>query len=374
MRVPRLSHICNGSGLIGKTTSLGMHENQEAHVVFQDTTVSVKDVLSNRLQPPLDRDSFRSWCVKKLCQENVDFIIDCHEIMRQEEESMVVALFRVLMDKYVKDQTINISGVVKKALCSAQETSGSNPHVIKEVVRKAMDEVCLMIDADTFVRYIQHVALTRKLALATDIALWWRRKISLGEFFSFPDPINSYDVRVHAFCNLCLIIANACLMWFLDMPYLAIYLTYGFLARFLAGPRIDPQAFFVIFVFRPFLENKLGIGHSIFTYSPPKRLAQCIGFFFALTATVLQFLGHKTISLYVWLALACALSPVVVFDYCIACELYSFLIWLNVFPASSCDECQTPLKIITKKDMEKARHRNSLILSPRKPSAGDSTD
>ncbi len=54
----------------------------------------------------------------------------------------------------------------------------------------------------------------------------------------------------------------------------------GFLARTLCGPRLDPQAYFVLFVMRPIFVDRLNLLSNTFHPGPPKRLAQFMGLMF----------------------------------------------------------------------------------------------
>ncbi|KAG5190039.1 hypothetical protein JKP88DRAFT_252508 [Tribonema minus] len=84
---------------------------------------------------------------------------------------------------------------------------------------------------------------------------------------------------------LIIIVANL-LAYFADFPYLFIYLLYGFVARTLCGPRLDPQALLVLFVVRPLAVDKLGLLKNKFVPSPPKRFSQAVGAFFSMLCLV----------------------------------------------------------------------------------------
>ncbi|CAM9332107.1 unnamed protein product [Ectocarpus sp. 12 AP-2014] len=43
------------------------------------------------------------------------------------------------------------------------------------------------------------------------------------------------------------------------VPWLWVPITYGYIARVACGPRLDPQEFFVLFVLRPFVVDRLGL-------------------------------------------------------------------------------------------------------------------
>lgn len=59
-------------------------------------------------------------------------------------------------------------------------------------------------------------------------------------FFRFPSPVDALESRLHAAMTIVVSIPAA-LLSFLGFPWLWLYLVYGFLARCLCGPRLDPQ-------------------------------------------------------------------------------------------------------------------------------------
>lgn len=64
--------------------------------------------------------------------------------------------------------------------------------------------------------------------------------LTVREFFKFPSPVDAIESRLHAM-TLLFSVSAALLSILLGFPWLWLYLTYGFLARSLCGPRVDPQ-------------------------------------------------------------------------------------------------------------------------------------
>jgi hypothetical protein len=81
----------------------------------------------------------------------------------------------------------------------------------------------------------EHKLTVSSIKLAREM-LWTRKN-----FFTFPHPVNVVDARIHALCTMTGVTLHCALMYFADFPYMYIWLGYGFLARTLCGPRIDPQ-------------------------------------------------------------------------------------------------------------------------------------
>ena len=63
----------------------------------------------------------------------------------------------------------------------------------------------------------------------------------MQEFFRFPSPVDAIESRLHAAMTILVAIPAALLSVLPGFPWLWLYLTYGFLARCLCGPRLDPQ-------------------------------------------------------------------------------------------------------------------------------------
>ena len=90
----------------------------------------------------------------------------------------------------------------------------------------------------------------------------------MKRFFSFPNPVNDAAARAVAIG----VVAMSLLAFFTGWPFMLFLLTYGFLARVLAGPKISPLGQFAVRVAGPRLT-----GWEKFGPGPPKRFAQAIG-------------------------------------------------------------------------------------------------
>lgn len=116
--------------------------------------------------------------------------------------------------------------------------------------------------------------------------------------------------------------------------WILIPLTYGFMARVLAGPTFSPLARLATQVITPRLRGE----HRIVP-GPPKRFAQGIGALFSLTASVLLLLDLTVASRWVAAALAGPAFLEAAFGFCVGCKMFAGLMKLGVIPESVCLEC-----------------------------------
>lgn len=116
--------------------------------------------------------------------------------------------------------------------------------------------------------------------------------------------------------------------------WILIPLTYGFMARVLAGPTFSPLARLATQVITPRLRGE----HRIVP-GPPKRFAQGIGALFSLTASVLLLLDLTVASRWVAAALAGPAFLEAAFGFCVGCKMFAGLMKLGVIPESVCVEC-----------------------------------
>ncbi|CEO98289.1 hypothetical protein PBRA_006403 [Plasmodiophora brassicae] len=195
-----------------------------------------------------------------------------------------------------------------------------------------------MFEKDAFPRFIKECTRRHNLAISRDMCFWWtRRPLRL---FGFPNPVNQLEARSHSGCVTLLTILHIIFLYEFAVPWLGWYILYGFAARFLSGPRIDPQAYFVIFVVRPLLEDVLQVARSEFHPSPPKRFAQFVGLLFALAGNILYNVLHLTVpSIIVWGCLVVAAGLLALTGFCAACFVFSVGMRLGLVPKTVCESC-----------------------------------
>lgn len=149
-------------------------------------------------------------------------------------------------------------------------------------------------------------------------------------FFSFPNPVNDVAARTVATGVVGMGLLVAGLGW----GWVLVPLTYGFVARVLAGPRISPLGQLAVKVVAPRLPQfeKLVPG-------PPKRFAQGIGVAFSVTASALWLLGAPGAARVVIAVLVVAASLEAFLGFCLGCKVFGVLMRLGVIPDDVCAEC-----------------------------------
>lgn len=153
----------------------------------------------------------------------------------------------------------------------------------------------------------------------------------LQRFFSFPDPVNEVAVRVTAAG-----VASMALMAVaLRRPEPLIVLTYGFVARAAAGPRISPLALLSTRVITP----RLGLSPRLVP-GPPKRFAQALG----ATVSALTLVSYYALG---WHVAAFALAGIMVvlatlesaLGFCVGCKIHAWLVRRQLISSVECVEC-----------------------------------
>lgn len=146
----------------------------------------------------------------------------------------------------------------------------------------------------------------------------------------FPSPVNEVAARTVAACVVVMALLVAGLGW----GWVLIPLTYGFVARVLAGPRFSPAGLFATKVVAPRLRR-----HAKFVPGPPKRFAQAIGVVFSITGSVLWLAGAETAARVIVGLLAGAAFVEAAFGLCLGCKVFAVLMRVGVVPDSVCQEC-----------------------------------
>jgi hypothetical protein len=152
----------------------------------------------------------------------------------------------------------------------------------------------------------------------------------MKNFFSFPNPVNEAAARTVAIgvvlmCVLALVTGSA---WIL------ILLTYGFLARVLAGPKISPLGQFAVRVAAPRITR-----WQRSVPGPPKRFAQAMGLSLSLAALVTWLTAGWLDARWILLPLIAAAALEGFVGYCVGCTIFGWLMRIGLIPESICVEC-----------------------------------
>jgi len=149
-------------------------------------------------------------------------------------------------------------------------------------------------------------------------------------FFSFPNPVNDAAARTVAFG---VVLMSLVAIWF-DQPWILVPLTYGFLARVAAGPKISPLGWFAVTFAAPRLPQ-----FEKYVPGPPKRFAQAIGAAFTVTASIVTLTAGFSAGRWVLVPLIAAASLEAFLGFCLGCAIFARLMKWGVIPESVCADC-----------------------------------
>ncbi len=152
----------------------------------------------------------------------------------------------------------------------------------------------------------------------------------MTKLLNFPAEVNDTSARIVATGAVAMAAGYAVTGW----AWILVPLTFGFVARVIAGPTFSPLARLATQVITPRLRGP----HRIVP-GPPKRFAQAIGALFSITASVLFLLDLTTASRWVAAALAGPAFLEAAFGFCIGCKMFAGLMHIGVIPESVCIEC-----------------------------------
>jgi hypothetical protein len=152
----------------------------------------------------------------------------------------------------------------------------------------------------------------------------------MRNFFSFPNPVNEAAARSVAIG----VVLIAGLTFVTGSAWLLILLTYGFLARVLAGPKISPLGQFAVRVSGPRLTH-----WQRSVPGPPKRFAQAMGLSFSLASLVTWLTAGWLDARWILLPLIAAAALEGFAGYCVGCTIFGWLMRIGVIPETICVEC-----------------------------------
>ncbi len=152
----------------------------------------------------------------------------------------------------------------------------------------------------------------------------------MRRFFSFPNPVNDAAARTVAIG----VVALSTLSFFTGWTIMLWLLTYGFVARVMAGPKISPLGQFAVRVAAPRLTH-----WEKFVPGPPKRFAQGLGLTFMIAVNIVTWTNGFSVAKWILLPLIAAASLEGFLGYCLGCAIFSQLMKTGIIPASVCLEC-----------------------------------
>jgi hypothetical protein len=152
----------------------------------------------------------------------------------------------------------------------------------------------------------------------------------MKRFFSFPNPVNDAAARTVALGVLTMAVVALATNW----AWLLIPLTYGFVARVAAGPKISPLGQFAVRIAAPRLR-----AWQRFVPGPPKRFAQAMGLAFTGAATIVWLTAGWGDARWILIPLILAASLEGLLGYCLGCTVFGWLMRTGVIPEEICLEC-----------------------------------
>ena len=152
----------------------------------------------------------------------------------------------------------------------------------------------------------------------------------MKRFFTFPNPVNDAAARTVALG----VVAMATVALVFNFAWMLIPLTYGFLARVAAGPKISPLGRFAVHVAAPRLK-----GWEKTVAGPPKRFAQAIGAAFTVSASITWAVAGWSAARWILLPLIAAAALEGFVGYCLGCAIFGQLMKLGVIPEEVCLDC-----------------------------------
>lgn len=149
--------------------------------------------------------------------------------------------------------------------------------------------------------------------------------------FTFPDPVNEVAVRVTA-AGVAVLALTAVVV---QRPEPLIALTYGFLARAAAGPRLSPLALLSTRVITP----RLHVAPRPVA-GPPKRFAQALGAAVSSLTLVLYYVLSWRTAAFTLAGVMVALATLEsAYRICVGCVLHAWLVRRQWLRGVECAEC-----------------------------------
>ena len=159
--------------------------------------------------------------------------------------------------------------------------------------------------------------------------------MAVSKVFSFPNPVNEAAARSVAIG----VVVMSSVALASNYKWLLIPLTYGFIARVLAGPTFSPLGQFAVRVAAPKIATTRWRHWVKMTPGPPKRFAQAMGAVFTMSATLVWVTVGWNDARWILVPLIVAASLEGFVGFCVGCTIFRFLMTKGLIPQSVCEEC-----------------------------------
>ncbi|KAI9017689.1 hypothetical protein BC832DRAFT_42986 [Gaertneriomyces semiglobifer] len=340
-QVPSCPHFAHVTSLpTGKPKAI-----KGQKLVIVGDAPSMLMILHSKSEHPFDLQALLSHCDDTLCRELPEFYLAVEAFQACTDESHYEEEVDWLLSEFILEtapRQINIDVRPRKEAEALVRECKASKVYNRAIFDTIKNDIYKLMLSDVYPKFLNSVTLRRRLALSRQEALWFLnlKDLTLRKFFSFPNPINENEARCHNLCCMILVLTGVLLYahGYTWGRWILVYLLYGFTARMLCGPRVDPQAFMVLFVISPTIAWLFNVKPK-FTSGVPKHFAQMVGFCFSLTGLVLIFLDYAVAAYVVYGFLCAAAFAAGVLNFCLACELIYIFVRFGWLPKEFCEDC-----------------------------------
>jgi hypothetical protein len=298
------------------------------------TKLELSKLLANRYAAPLDITTFFDFCAQIHLEECVEFLVQVSNFRQTREQGYLDGM-RSIQETYIKknsEKEINISGNLRNDCslsCSRAEkryldTNGLDADVTAfDAVADFLEDI---LQREVIPSFREAVSNNEHMEVHKQRALWWREeKISSTEFLSYPNPVNSLQIRIGYFLSIIDLFALLFIFELSGFQWIFLIYLYGYAARTLSGPRLSPQAFLVLFGLIPLLEDYLMVAQSSYCSGPPRRFAQFMNLLTGMLFLIFLYSGFVNTAYSVIGVIVFYLFLASIFDYDLWAELFLVL-------------------------------------------------
>jgi len=177
----------------------------------------------------------------------------------------------------------------------------------------------------------------QELAVAEELPIWVNPPRTIAQVFTFPHPINDAMNRCKGAIVCILVLLSIILDLTVDVPYIYIYVCFGYFCRVICGPRLNLETWFIILL-SPIIKK---YAPPEYVPGPPKRFAQLCGFSMSFAVVIIRFVFHaKEVAYWVASALVTAIALEALYGICLGCIMFKILMLSKLVPERTCYKCR----------------------------------
>mmetsp|Transcript_30104 Transcript_30104/g.41962 ORF Transcript_30104/g.41962 Transcript_30104/m.41962 type:complete len:397 (+) Transcript_30104:1-1191(+) len=335
-------------------------------------TVTLEQVMANAFQAPLNRATLMAFAKTERNEENLLFLVAVDNIKKTRptgkaffsECERIINTFVLGDSEYpinisakTRNHTLDGWGKLRREeskvnplqgedQSTAELLSAANIEETKSlllrsasslahqqhsytVFDRAEEEMRHLVRLDLFRRFIMTVAIEKCWDEARNFALWCCHREetpTLASFFTYPNPTDGSQTRQHRVISTIFMLAGIIENVFTNgFVLLAIWTAMNIL-RVLAGPRLDPISFLVLFVTDPFV-SKHKLLPVRFVKNKARRFADTVVSILSTTMLILAIHGQQ---IGIWV-IGGVLTVIFTLhigtnDVCLACEAWDLMV------------------------------------------------